>query len=56
LVVGIELIAIAFIRYKFFSMNFFMSILQVVVGGALVFAAGVFIGNGARWIFPTAWV
>jgi len=46
LVVGIELIAIAFIRYKFFSMNFFMSILQVVVGGALVFAAGVFIGNG----------
>ncbi len=45
-VVGIELIAIAFIRFKFFAMNFFMSMLQVVVGGALVFAAGVFIGSG----------
>lgn len=45
-VVGIELIAIAFIRYRFFAMNFFMSMLQVVVGGALVFAAGVFIGSG----------
>jgi VIT1/CCC1 family predicted Fe2+/Mn2+ transporter len=45
-VVGIELIAIAFIRYKFFAMNFFMSMVQVVVGGALVFAAGVFIGSG----------
>lgn len=45
-VVGIELIAIAFIRYKFFAMNFFMSMIQVVVGGALVFAAGVFIGSG----------
>jgi VIT1/CCC1 family predicted Fe2+/Mn2+ transporter len=45
-IVGIELIAIAFIRFKFFAMNFFMSMLQVVVGGALVFAAGVFIGSG----------
>lgn len=46
IIVGIELIAIAFIRYKFFAMNFFMSMFQVVVGGALVFAAGVFIGSG----------
>jgi erythrin-vacuolar iron transport family protein len=45
-IVGIELIAIAFIRYRFFAMNFFMSMVQVVVGGALVFAAGVFIGSG----------
>jgi VIT1/CCC1 family predicted Fe2+/Mn2+ transporter len=45
-VVGVELIVIAYIRYRFFSMNFFMSILQVVVGGALVFAAGIFIGSG----------
>jgi VIT1/CCC1 family predicted Fe2+/Mn2+ transporter len=44
-VVGIELIAIAYIRYRYFSMNFFMSVLQVVVGGLLVFAAGVFIGS-----------
>jgi hypothetical protein len=45
-VVGVELVAIAFVRYRFFSMNFFMSVLQVVVGGALVFASGVFIGSG----------
>jgi VIT1/CCC1 family predicted Fe2+/Mn2+ transporter len=46
LVVGIELVAIAYVRYRFFSMNFFMSMLQVVVGGVLVFAAGVLIGSG----------
>ena len=46
-VVGIELVTIAFIRYKFFEMNFFLSMVQVVVGGALVFAAGVLIGGGA---------
>ena len=45
MVVGIELIAIAFIRYRYFSMNFWLSILQVVVGGGLVFLAGVLIGN-----------
>jgi hypothetical protein len=44
--VGIELVAIAYVRYRFFSMNFFMSMLQVVVGGVLVFAAGVLIGSG----------
>lgn len=45
LVVGVELIVIAFIRYRFFKMNFFLSVLQVVVGGALVFLAGVLIGS-----------
>jgi VIT1/CCC1 family predicted Fe2+/Mn2+ transporter len=45
LVVGVELIVIAFIRYRFFKMNFFLSVLQVVVGGALVFMAGVLIGS-----------
>jgi VIT1/CCC1 family predicted Fe2+/Mn2+ transporter len=44
-VVGIELIAIAYIRYRYFSMNFLMSVLQVVVGGLLVFASGVLIGS-----------
>lgn len=44
-VVGIELISIAFIRYRFFKMSFWLSMLQVVVGGALVFASGVLIGN-----------
>ncbi|HEX8918360.1 MAG TPA: VIT1/CCC1 transporter family protein [Chloroflexota bacterium] len=45
LVVGVELIAIAYIRYRFFNMRFWMSVLQVVVGGALVFASGVLIGS-----------
>lgn len=45
-VVGVELVAIAFVRYRFFQMNFFFSALQVVVGGALVFASGVLIGSG----------
>jgi VIT1/CCC1 family predicted Fe2+/Mn2+ transporter len=44
-VVGVELIIIAFIRYRFFRMNFFKSVLQVVVGGALVFASGILIGS-----------
>ena len=44
LVVGIELVAIAYIRYYFFDMKFWLSILQVVVGGLLVFAAGILLG------------
>jgi len=44
-VVGIELAAIAYIRYRFFQMRFWLSILQVVVGGGLVFAAGILIGE-----------
>ncbi len=45
LVVGIELTAIAYIRYHFFNMKFWLSVVQVVVGGALVFAAGILIGG-----------
>jgi VIT1/CCC1 family predicted Fe2+/Mn2+ transporter len=44
-VVGFELLAISFIRYRYFRMSFFMSVLQVVLGGALVFASGVLIGS-----------
>lgn len=44
-VVGLELVAIAWIRYRYFATSFPMSFLQVVVGGALVFLAGVLIGN-----------
>jgi hypothetical protein len=44
-VVGFELLAISFIRYRFFSMSFWMSSLQFILGGALVFASGVLIGN-----------
>jgi hypothetical protein len=45
LVVGIELIVIAWTRHHFFAMSFPRSVFQVVVGGALVFAAGVTIGS-----------
>lgn len=44
-VVAVELIAIALIRYRYFQMNFWLSVLQVVVGGGLVFLAGVMIGH-----------
>ena len=44
-VVGVELIVIAFIRYRFFASSFLRSVVQVVVGGGLVFAAGVVIGT-----------
>jgi VIT1/CCC1 family predicted Fe2+/Mn2+ transporter len=45
LVVGVELIAIAYIRYRYFKMNFILSAVQVIVGGALVFGAGILIGS-----------
>jgi VIT1/CCC1 family predicted Fe2+/Mn2+ transporter len=45
LIVGIELMTIAYIRYRFFNMKFWLSVFQVVVGGALVFAAGILIGE-----------
>src|SRR5918992_739763 len=44
-VVGFELLAISFIRYRYFEMSLVLSILQVFVGGALVFLAGIFIGS-----------
>jgi VIT1/CCC1 family predicted Fe2+/Mn2+ transporter len=45
LVVGLELITIAFIRFKYMKMKFWLSVLQVVVGGILVFVAGWLIGS-----------
>lgn len=44
-VVGFELIVIALIRHKYFKTSFAISCLQVIVGGGLVFAAGVLIGQ-----------
>ena len=44
-VVGVELLAISFIRYRYFRMSFLVSSLQVILGGALVFASGIFIGS-----------
>ena len=45
LVVGLELIAIGYIRFHFFKLSFWLSVAQVVFGGALVFLAGVLIGS-----------
>ena len=45
LVVGVELLLIAWIRYKYFKTSFVLSCVQVIVGGGLVFAAGVLIGS-----------
>ena len=44
-VVGLELLAISFIRHRYFRMSFLVSAAQVILGGALVFASGVLIGN-----------
>ena len=44
-VVGFELLAISFIRYRYFEMSFLMSAIQVILGGALVFASGILIGS-----------
>ncbi len=44
-VVGVELVAIAWIRFRYFKTSFALSCLQVIVGGGLVFAAGVLIGR-----------
>jgi VIT1/CCC1 family predicted Fe2+/Mn2+ transporter len=44
-VVGFELLAISFIRYRYFEMSFVMSAIQVILGGALVFGAGILIGS-----------
>jgi VIT1/CCC1 family predicted Fe2+/Mn2+ transporter len=45
LVVGVELLAISWIRHRYFKSSLALSVLQVVVGGGLVFAAGVLIGS-----------
>ncbi len=45
IVVAIELFLIAFVRYRYLRLPFTRSMLQVILGGALVFAAGYFIGH-----------
>ena len=44
-VVAFELLVIAAIRHRYFGTNWGLSILQVVGGGALVFAAALIFGN-----------
>jgi VIT1/CCC1 family predicted Fe2+/Mn2+ transporter len=45
IVVVCELICIAFIRYKFMKTPLFKTILQVIVGGGIVFMIGVCLGK-----------
>jgi erythrin-vacuolar iron transport family protein len=44
-VVAIELLAIAVIRYKYFNTSWWLSLLQVVGGGLLVFFTGMLFGS-----------
>jgi erythrin-vacuolar iron transport family protein len=44
-VVVIELVSIAFIQNRYMSTPFFRAAFQVILGGALVFAAGILIGR-----------
>ena len=44
MVVGLELLAISYIRYHYFQMKFWKSIAMVMLGGAIVFISGILIG------------
>jgi erythrin-vacuolar iron transport family protein len=46
IIVGIELLAIAFIRYRYMQTPLAKTLVQVLAGGAIVFMAGMFIGKG----------
>jgi len=45
IVVVIELLSIAIIRYKFMKTPLISTILQVIVGGGIVFILGIYLGN-----------
>ena len=44
-VVAVELAAISYIRYRYMDTPFLQATFQIVVGGTLVFLAGIFIGS-----------
>jgi hypothetical protein len=44
-VVAVELVAIAWIRNRYMDTPFLSAMYQVVVGGVLVFLAGILIGS-----------
>ena len=44
-VVAVELVVISYIRYRYMDTPFLMAAFQVIVGGVLVFAAGILIGS-----------
>ena len=43
--VAVELAVISFVRHRYMNTKFILAAGQVVVGGVLVFLAGIFIGN-----------
>jgi len=45
IVVGFELVIIAYIRNRYFMMNFWISAAQVILGGIIVLVAGILIGS-----------
>ena len=45
IVVICELLTIAFIRYRFMKTPLYATVLQVIVGGGIVFAVGLYLGN-----------
>ena len=45
LVVLVELAVISWIRWRYMDTPFFSAAFQIMVGGALVFAAGILIGS-----------
>ncbi len=47
IVVTLELLAIAFIRYKFMKTPLIKTIVQVIVGGAVVLAIGLYLGEAS---------
>jgi VIT1/CCC1 family predicted Fe2+/Mn2+ transporter len=46
IIVAVELLAIAFIRYRYMQTPLVKTLLQVFVGGVIVYLAGIFIGKG----------
>jgi len=45
IIVGIELVIIAYIRNRYLKMNFWVSVGQVIFGGVIVLIAGILIGS-----------
>ena len=45
IVVGVELLTIAMIRYKFMKTPLWSTILQVIIGGGIVFMLGIWLGT-----------
>ena len=46
IVVGIELLSISFIRFRYMKTPLVKTLVQVLAGGVIVFLAGMFIGKG----------